>query len=135
MSLTEVPVILHIPECDLPQRMLPDDNSSNSFVVSTHHGDENIKKRWIEDRGVKAGYPIRAVRQCTAHPQQAESWELTLSSLNRMLIGHPLPTSAYLPSEDVTEEMSVGADDLEALWASFAEPDELVLPINTADIR
>jgi ATP-dependent RNA helicase DHX57 len=115
--------------------MLPEDNSSNSFVVSTHHGDENIKKRWIEDRAVKAGYPIRAVRQCTSHKEQAESWELTLASMNKMLVGLPLPRSAYLPSDEVTEDMSIGPDDLEALWGYYAEPGELVLPINTADIK
>jgi ATP-dependent RNA helicase DHX57 len=129
-------VILHVPECDLPQRMLPDDNSSNSFIVSAHHGNENIKKRWIEDRAVKvAGYPIRAVRQCTARKEQAESWELTLLSMNRMLVGQVLPTHIYLEADDVSEEMCVAADDLEALWCYFADPGELVLPVNTADIQ
>jgi ATP-dependent RNA helicase DHX57 len=128
-------VILHIPECDLPQRMLPDDNSSNSFVKSAHHGDENIKKRWIEDRAVKAGYPIRAVKRCTSNKRQADNWELTLASLNRMLIGKPLPDAAYMSLENITEEMIVQDDDLEALWGSWAEPGELVLPINTADIK
>ena len=43
-------LVLHIPEVDLPPRFLPEMNSSNPFITSMHSGQEDIKKRWIEER-------------------------------------------------------------------------------------
>jgi ATP-dependent RNA helicase DHX57 len=130
-------VILHIPECDLPERMLSQDNSSNPFVVSAHSGTENIKKRWIEDRAVKTGYPVRAVRQLTAEARFAGSWELTLSALNKQLIGASLRSLDDSSAEPLPEEAAIAEEDLEALWAYYNhdEPGHLVLPINTADVQ
>jgi ATP-dependent RNA helicase DHX57 len=130
-------VILHIPECDLPERMLPENNSSNSFVVSTHAGTSNLKTRWIEDRATKeAGFPTKPVKQCTTEKPLSESWDLTIAALNRMLIGEEWKN--FLPSvegSEAEEEAIIHDDELEGIWAYYTETGQLVLPINTADIQ
>jgi hypothetical protein len=83
-------LVLHIPEVDLPQRFLPENNSSNPFVTSIHEGQEDIKKRWIEERAIKqAGWPAHVVRECTAEPRLVEEWALLVAALNRRLVGEP----------------------------------------------
>src|ERR1700761_643898 len=70
-------LVLHIPEVDLPKRFLPENNSSNPFVTSMHEGQEDIKKRWIEERAIKqAGWPAHVVRECTKDPRLLEEWAL-----------------------------------------------------------
>jgi ATP-dependent RNA helicase DHX57 len=65
----------------------------------------------------------------------ADSWERTLATLNCMLVGQTPPADFHLGSSDVAEDMVIGADDLEALWGYWAEPGQVVLGINTADIK
>lgn len=117
--------------------MLPDQNSSNPFVTSTHSGTSNLKTRWIEDRATKeAGFPSRPVRQCIAEKQFAESWDLTIAALNRMLIGDDWKDIiAVQNAEDVPEDAVIREEDLEGIWAYYTDTGQLVLPINTADIK
>ena len=46
-------LVLHVPECDLPPRFLPSNNSSNPFVMGAHGKKDDIALRWVEDRAVK----------------------------------------------------------------------------------
>ncbi|KAF7337469.1 Dead deah box [Mycena sanguinolenta] len=105
-------LILHVPECDLPQRFMPTANSSNSFVVSTHSGADDLKTRWIEDKAAKeAGWPIHVVKACVeADRSLVENWGLLLVTLGQKLIGNEGSTTAaegeaYLIDPDEIEAM------------------------------
>lgn len=117
--------------------MLPDNNSSNPFITSTHSGTSNLKTRWIEDRATKeAGFPSRPVRQCISEKGFSESWDLTIAALNRMLVGHDWKeVLSGSPVDEVPEEARIQDDDLEGIWAYYTDTGQLVLPINTADVK
>ncbi|KAH9965151.1 hypothetical protein BGW80DRAFT_1462675 [Lactifluus volemus] len=53
-------LVLHVPEVDLPPAFPPENNSSNPLVTGIHGGQEDIKKRWVKDRAIKAGRMARA---------------------------------------------------------------------------
>ena len=81
-------LILHVPECDLPQRFLPAVNSSSPFITATHGGSDDLKRRWIEERATKqAGFPAHVVRECLEDERLIEDWALLVTALNHYLIG------------------------------------------------
>ncbi|KAJ7897125.1 P-loop containing nucleoside triphosphate hydrolase protein [Mycena olivaceomarginata] len=125
-------LILHVPECDLPQRFMPTANSSNSFVVSTHSGADDLKRRWIEDKAAKeAGWPIHVVKACVeADPSLFENWDLLLVTLGRKLIGiEESATSAG------AEPYQIDPDEIEAMGASLEDPTQLVMPLFSAPVK
>ncbi|KAJ7170133.1 P-loop containing nucleoside triphosphate hydrolase protein [Mycena filopes] len=124
-------LILHVPECDLPQRFLPSANTSNSFVVSTHSGTDDLKRRWIEDKAAKeAGWPIHVVKACVdADPSLVENWDLLIVSLGRRLIGLEEPAT---PAE--AEPYQIDQDEIAALGASM-EDSTMVMPLFSAPVQ
>jgi len=129
-------LVLHIPEVDLPQRFLPENNSSNPFVTSIHEGQEDIKKRWIEERAIKeAGWPAHIVHECTAESRLLEEWALLIAALNRRLIGEPWLDVAMQP-DDGDEEERMTEDEIESMGASYADDHTftLVMPLLIAPV-
>ena len=125
-------LVLHLPECDLPQRFLPTNNSSNPFITSAHSGHDDLKKRWIEEKAMKeAGWPMHAVQRCTANPRFLQSWDLLIVALGQILIGRQIDNviadNAILPYQ-------IEMDEYEALGAQLEEPGHLVLPLFSAPI-
>ncbi|KAF8215940.1 P-loop containing nucleoside triphosphate hydrolase protein [Mycena galopus ATCC 62051] len=123
-------LILHVPECDLPQRFLPTANSSNAFVVSTHSGADDLKRRWIEDKAAKeAGWPIHVVKACVeADPTLVENWDFLLVTLGRKLIG-------IEESAASAEAYLIDPDEIEAMGASLEDPTQLVMPLFSAPVK
>ncbi|KAI0275281.1 P-loop containing nucleoside triphosphate hydrolase protein [Gloeopeniophorella convolvens] len=130
-------LVLHIPEVDLPPRFLPEHNSSNPFVTSIHGGQDDIKKRWIEERAVKqAGWPAHVVHECTTDPRLLEEWALLVAALNHRLVGEPWQDVTMQPDGSDEEERIV-EDEIEAMGASYAEDSTftLVMPLFMAPIQ
>lgn len=126
-------LILHIPECDLPERFLPSTNSSNPFITSAHSGEDDLKRRWVEDKAVKeAGWPLQAVKECTANPKYLERWDLLMATLGRKLIGLQLLDWDANPDE---LPYPIDSEEYEALGAHIEEPGHLVIPLFSAPIQ
>jgi ATP-dependent RNA helicase DHX57 len=125
-------LILHVPECDLPQRFLPTANSSNAFIMSTHSGADDLKRRWIEDKAVKeAGWPIHVVKACIeADPNLVEHWDLLLSTLGKKIIG--LEDSSISSG---SQPYQIDPDEIEAMGASLVDPNQLVMPLFSAPVK
>ncbi|KAH9008329.1 P-loop containing nucleoside triphosphate hydrolase protein [Lactarius hengduanensis] len=130
-------LVLHIPEVDLPPRFLPEKNSSNPFITSIHAGQEDIKKRWIEERAIKqAGWPGHVVRECTGDAHLVEEWALLVAALNRRLVGEPWQDVTMQPhGNDLEERMT--EDDMASMGASYADDSTftLVMPLFLAPIQ
>ena len=130
-------LVLHIPEVDLPRRFLPENNSSNPFVTSIHEGQEDIKKRWIEERAIKqAGWPAHVVRECTAESRLIEEWALLVAALNRRLAGEPWLDVTMQP-DDSDEEVRITEDEIESMGATYADDHTftLVMPLFLAPVQ
>jgi hypothetical protein len=130
-------LVLHIPEVDLPQRFLPENNSSNPFVTSIHEGHEDIEKRWIEERAIKqAGWPAHVVRECTAEPRLVEEWALLVAALNRRLVGEPWFEVTMQPDDGDVEER-ITEDEIESMGATYADDHTytLVMPLFLAPVQ
>lgn len=130
-------LVLHIPEVDLPQRFLPENNSSNPFVTSIHEGQEDIKKRWIEERAVKqAGWPAHVVRECTAERRLVEEWALLVAALNRRLVGESWLNITMQPDDGDVEER-ITEDEIESMGATYADDHTftLVVPLFLAPLQ
>lgn len=130
-------LVLHIPEVDLPQRFLPENNSSNPFVTSIHEGQEDIKKRWIEERAIKqAGWPAHIVHECTAESRLLEEWALLIAALNCRLVGKPWLDVAMQP-DDGDDEERMTEDEIESMGASYADDHTftLVMPLLIAPVQ
>ena len=130
-------LVLHTPEVDLPQRFLPENNSSNPFVTSIHEGQEDIKKRWIEERAIKqAGWPAHIEYECTAESRLLEEWALLIAALNRRLVGEPWLDVAMQP-DGGDEEERMTEDEIESMGASYADDGTftLVMPLFIAPVQ
>ncbi|KAI0295038.1 hypothetical protein BC826DRAFT_302175, partial [Russula brevipes] len=130
-------LVLHIPEVDLPQRFLPENNSSTPFVTSIHEGRQDIRKRWIEERAIKeAGWPAHIVHECTAELRLLEEWALLVAALNRRLIGEPWLDVAMQPDDGDSDER-ITQDEMESMGASFADDNTftLVMPLILAPVQ
>lgn len=125
-------LILHVPECDLPQRFMPSSNSSNPFVSSVHAGTEDLKARWIQDKAVKeCGWPAHAVKECVTDKRMVENWGLLLQALNRRLVGRTEDdTTTDEPEREVVDE-----DEMQAYDARFVENNHLVVPLPVAPLQ
>lgn len=129
-------LVLHVPECDLPQRFLPSANSSNPFVTSAHGGGDDIKKRWVEERAVKeAGWPVKAVRECLMDSRLVEDWALLTAALNKRLLGDDWTTVFDRDLSGDVEHL-ITQDDIESIGASYAEDSvTLVMPMFAAPLQ
>jgi ATP-dependent RNA helicase DHX57 len=130
-------LVLHIPEVDLPQRFLPENNSSNPFVTSIHEGQEDIKKRWTEERAIKqAGWPAHIVHECTAESRLLEEWSLLVAALNRRLVGRSWTDVVMQPDDGDTEERMT-EDEVESMGASYTDDhtSTLVMPLFIAPLQ
>ncbi|KAF8910089.1 P-loop containing nucleoside triphosphate hydrolase protein [Gymnopilus junonius] len=127
-------LILHVPECDLPERFLPSVNSSNPFVTSAHSGQDDLVRRWVEDKAVKeAGWPPQIVKECiAAEPGSLQRWDLLMVALGRKLIGEQAQESI---NPDEVPPYSIEEDENEALGAYLEEEGHLVLPLFSAPIK
>lgn len=124
-------LILHIPECDLPQRFLPSNNSSNPFITSAHAGEHDLKKRWIEEKAVKeAGWPPQVVKECTTDPGFINSWDLLMVALGKRLIGQKMDEMSSASSASYLIEEG----EYIALGARLEDPGHLILPLFSAPI-
>jgi ATP-dependent RNA helicase DHX57 len=124
-------LIIHIPECDLPQRFLPSNNSSNPFITSAHAGEHDLKRRWIEEKAVKeAGWPPQVVKECTADPTFVNSWDLLMVALGKRLIGQKMDEMSSASSASYLIEEG----EYTALGARLEDPDHLILPLFSAPI-
>jgi ATP-dependent RNA helicase DHX57 len=126
-------LILHVPECDLPKQFLPSNNSSNPFITSAHSGEDDLKRRWIEDKAVKeAGWPLQAVKECTVAPEVLRNWDLLMVKLGRKLA---VLEDGDLDPDNDHPPYSIESDEYEALGAHLAEPGHLVVPLFSAPIE
>ncbi|KAH8992445.1 P-loop containing nucleoside triphosphate hydrolase protein [Lactarius akahatsu] len=130
-------LVLHIPEVDLPPRFLPEKNSSDPFITSIHTGQEDIKKRWIEERAIKqVGWPGHVVRECTGDAYLVEEWALLVAALNRRLVGEPWQ-DVTMQSHDNDQEERITEDEMASMGASYADDSTftLVMPLFLAPIQ
>ncbi|GLB35802.1 putative helicase associated domain (HA2) Add an annotation [Lyophyllum shimeji] len=128
-------LVLHVPECDLPQRFLPALNSSNPFITSAHSGTEDLKRRWVEDKAVKeAGWPAHAVKQFTAVPSLLQNWDKLLVALGKRLIGEDWTGQSDTKIEGVSP-FDIDIDEVEAMGASMADTTHLVIPLFSVPIQ
>jgi hypothetical protein len=125
-------LILHVPECDLPERFMPSINSSNPFVTGGHSGDDDIKKRWIEDKMVKeGGWPSHVVKTAIEQdPSLAEDQRLLTINLCSRLLGN----DAALEASDGNAE-DVDSEELDSLGGKYAEPGHLIIPLPIAPFK
>ena len=130
-------LVLHIPEVDLPPRFLPEKNSSNPFITSMHSGQEDIKKRWIEERAIKqAGWPAHVVHECTEDARLLDEWALLVAALNHRLVGEPWQDVTMQPHNHDLEER-ITDDEMSSMGASYADDQTftLVMPLFLAPIQ
>jgi ATP-dependent RNA helicase DHX57 len=126
-------LVLHVPECDLPRRFLPSNNASNPFVTSVHSGNDDLKRRWIEERAVKvAGWPPHVVKQCTEDARLVEDWALLIVALTKRLLGDEVE-EVFTPTSP-EDCFVIQAEDVEALGGHFEDAGHCVLPLFSAPI-
>ncbi|KAF8899103.1 P-loop containing nucleoside triphosphate hydrolase protein [Infundibulicybe gibba] len=125
-------LILHVPECELPERFLPTNNSSNSFITSAHSGTESMKQRWITEKAIKeAGWPSHIIRECVADEGAAENWDVLLVSLGRRLIGQEASESIV----SQRDPFQIDEEEATAFGAHFVDKHELVMPMFSAPVE
>ena len=128
-------LILHVPECDLPQRFLPAVNSSSPFITATHGGSDDLKRRWIEERATKqAGFPAHVVRECLEDARLIEDWALLVTALNHYLIGKDWLT-VFEEHLDIMEAEPISTEEAEAIGASYDDDSTLTMPLFVAPIQ
>ena len=121
-------LVLHIPECDLPQHFLPANNLSNPFITAAHSGIDNLKRRWIEEKAIKeCGWPARIVRECTEEEECIEMWDRLLVALGRKLLGQEIGKSSISSGQTIPYEMKV--EEFEAFGGQLVEPGHLVMQL------
>ena len=129
--------MLSSPECDLPQRFLPANNSSVPFVASAHHGKEDLRARWAEDRAVKeAGFPALAVRACAADPRVGGEFALLISALNSRLLGEEWNLEDNEVDTDREGQRTEERDAVTSIYSDAhfkANAGELVIPLFSDD--
>jgi len=129
-------LILHVPECDLPERFLPSNNSSNPFIMSTHSGTDDLKKRWIEEKAIKeAGWPSHVVKQYTSDRRLLESWELLIGALGMKLIGEDIDTLFIAQSATTFKKVIINGEEAEALGARYIDTLQLVMPLFSGPVN
>ncbi|KAI0368891.1 P-loop containing nucleoside triphosphate hydrolase protein [Pilatotrama ljubarskyi] len=125
-------LILQVPECDLPQRFLPSNNSSNPFVTAAHSGTDDLRKRWLEEKAVKeCGWPEHVVKECTSDRRLADDWSKLIFALDCKLIGEDWEEAGRVEPQD---NESVDQDEIDALEGKTGV-NELIIPLPTAPLK
>ncbi|EIN13864.1 P-loop containing nucleoside triphosphate hydrolase protein [Punctularia strigosozonata HHB-11173 SS5] len=120
-------IILHVPECDLPERFLPSRNSSDPFVSSTHGATDNLKTRWMQEKAVKiAGFPVQAVEKVIEDGSSSFTWSTLLQTLNARLVGEDV--AVQVDDAEGDEDAIVDEISMEGTGAFFSDG-ELVVPL------
>jgi len=132
-------LVLHLPECDLPERFLPGNNSSNSFIVSGHSGSDDLEKRWVEEKIIKeAGFPAHTVKECTADRHSVKNLDLLVASLDHRLIGEGVGAQAN-PDDillaNVVDRLRNDPEEAEALGAHFVDTSHISMPLFSAPVE
>jgi len=93
-------LLLHTPEVDLPERFMPANNSSNSFITDAHSGTNDLKRRWFEESIVKeGGWPLHLVKEeLVVLPSAVDHPELLVSKLGKRLLGETEPPQGAVPT-------------------------------------
>ncbi|TFK56866.1 P-loop containing nucleoside triphosphate hydrolase protein [Heliocybe sulcata] len=124
-------LVLNVPECDLPARFLPENNSSNSFVRAAHSGTDDLKARWIEDKAVKeAGWPAKTVKDCIRSSSTPLSWEELIRHLNQRLVA-----DVWDPDTRGSATQSIDQDELDSIDAHYIEDSEIVISLFTSPLK
>ncbi|KAK0465451.1 P-loop containing nucleoside triphosphate hydrolase protein [Desarmillaria tabescens] len=119
-------LVLHVPECDLPERFLPEVNSSNSFITSVHVGTDDLKN------AMEAGWPVHIVRECLSDPSLINSWDLLVATLCKRLIGEDV--TSLVDENKALSPFEINPEDVEGLGGHVDEH-QLILPLFTAPIQ
>lgn len=126
-------LILHVPECDLPPRFLPSQNSSNPFITSAHSGAGDLRKRWMEDKAVKeAGWPRHIVKEYLADLENVNNWDRLVVTLGQRLIGENIDSSLLATPVGPFE---ISADEYEALGANLDESNHIIMPMYSTPVQ
>lgn len=126
-------LILHIPECDLPPRFLPSQNSSNPFITSVHSGAGDLRKRWVGDKAVKeAGWPGHIVNECLDDVENIENWDRLVVTLGKRLIGGKTDLS---PPVIPLPPFIISVDEYEALGANLDEENHIIMPMYSTPVQ
>ncbi|KAK0198729.1 P-loop containing nucleoside triphosphate hydrolase protein [Armillaria mellea] len=126
-------LVLHVPECDLPERFLPEVNSSNSFITSVHVGTDDLKTRWVIEKATKeAGWPVHVVRECLLDSRLTISWDLLVATLCQRLIGEDV--TSLLDESKILSPYEIDTKDVEGL-GGHVEEHQLIIPLFTAPIQ
>ena len=127
-------LILHVPECELPKRFLPDSNSSNPLISSLHSGNEDLKQRWIIDTAIKeAGWPPIVVKDCAEDPRLAKDLSLLVGALGKRLLGYAVE-SVFQTLARHPASFELAEEEYRALGAEFKEENHLCMPLFTAPL-
>lgn len=104
-------LLLHTPEVDLPERFMPANNSSNSFITDTHSGTDNLKRRWFEESMVKeGGWPLFLVKEeLVMAPSGVDHPETLVSNLGERLLGKTESPRGATPTLGDVDPMEVDA--------------------------
>ncbi len=126
-------LVLHVPECDLPERFLPEVNSSKSFITSVHVGTDDLKTRWVIEKATKeAGWPVHVVRECLSDSRLTDSWDLLVATLCQRLIGEDV--TCLFDESKALSPYEIDLKDVEGL-GGHVEEHQLILPLFTAPIH
>lgn len=132
-------LVLHLPECDLPESFLPGINSSNPFIVSGHSGSDDLEKRWVEEKITKeAGFPAHTVKECTADRHSVINMDLLVAFLDRRLIGEGVGAQANTDDvvlANVVDGIRSNLDEVEALGAHFVDTSHVSMPLFSAPVE
>lgn len=135
-------LILHVPEESLPPRFLPATNTSNPFITSMHRGADDLKRRWMQDQAVKAGWPKYAVDECLSDGRSLDNWPLLLRALGSKLIGESWDEHRGVSEQSTLSRSAVTGveDEFEVVHALYpestfsADTQELTIPLPFAAI-
>lgn len=132
-------LVLHLPECDLPERFFPGNNSSDPFIVSGHSGSDDLAKRWVEEKFIKeTGFPAHTVKECTTDRHSVTNVDLLVASLDHRLLGESAGAQAN-PNDiilaNVVDGLRSNTDEVEALGAHFVDTNHVSMPLFSAPVE
>lgn len=132
-------LVLHLPECDLPERFFPGNNTSDPFIVCGHSGSDDLAKRWVEEKIIKeAGFPAHTVKECTTDKHSVTNMDLLVACLDYRLLGESAgvqtsPDDIILAN--VVDGLRSNADEVEALGAHFIDENHVSMPLFSAPVE
>lgn len=91
-----------------------------------HSGTADVKKRWMEDKAIKAGWPIHVVQACSSDSKTLVDWPTFLVKLGKRLLG--------VQKDDIQPPFDLDQDELQSLGAELQEPGHYTLPSFTAPL-